>query len=270
MLGRSTLFLALLALSTLALAEQSTQQQTANDAPDNTACSFTYSSGNGMTQTQYCLSVKGNIVQFSRPSSVEYINNGLTIEGYGVCDVTGSESYFDYAAQVTDNWEPTVVTAPNATTRKFVRKTNSGVWELTQAIQQAKASGSLPGRVQITMTLKNLSGITRNVYLLRVADVDLLDVDTGVTTNEFDFTWDTAYGSSAGFHGFGLALTNNTFKYGHNAFTRNTPFGPDPCDFTANQNPGPFVGDGSIGHVWGQAALHPGSKMTVVMTYRPI
>ena len=119
------------------------------------------------------------------------------------------------------------------------------------------------------MSLKNLSGVTRGIYLLRAADVDLWHVDSDSTSNEFDFTWDTAYGSDPGFHAFGLGLTNNTFKFGHNAFTQNTYLGPDPCSFSAHQNSGPFVGDGSIGHVYGHA-IAPGSTMSVTMTYRPI
>lgn len=269
MLNKSIVFAVALTLSTLAFAQQRSQQEAAKEAPDTTACSFTYSSGSGTNQTTYCLSVNGNIVQFSRPSSAEYIKQGIITEGYGLCDNNGTRAYFDYASADSGNWGTTVVSAPNATTRKFVRTTSDGIWQLTQSIQQAKASGSLPGRVQVTMSLKNLSGSTRNVYLLRVADVDLWHVDTGATDNEFDFTWDTAYGSDEGFHAFGLALTNNTFKFGHNAFTQNTFTGPDPCNFTANQNSGPFVGDGSIGHVYTHT-ITPGSTMSVTMTYRPI
>lgn len=269
MLRNLTLFLALLTLSALAFAQQRSQQEAAKDAPDNTDCSYSYSSGSGTNQTKYCLSTNGNIVQFSRPSTAEYIRQGVIVEGYGVCDVTASRSYFDYASSASSNWGTTVVSAPKATTRKFVRTTSDGVWELTQSIKQESASASLPGRAQVTMSLKNLSGTTRSVYLLRMADVDLWHVDGEATKNEFDFTWDTAYGSDDGFHAFGLGLTNNTFRYGHNAFTQNTFTGPDPCNFTANQNLGPFVGDGSIGHVYGHA-ITPGSIMSVTMTYRPM
>lgn len=269
MLNKSMLFAAVLALSTLVAAQQQSQQEAAKDAPDSTACSAAYNSGIGTNQTTFCLSANGNIVQFSRPSSVEYIKQGIVVEGYGICDVTASQKYFDYASSDSGNWGATAVSVPNATTRKFVRNTTDGRWQLTQSIQQGKASGSRPGTVQVTMSLKNLTGVTRSIYLLRAADVDLWHVDTDATVNEFDFTWDTAYGSDTGFQAFGLALTNNTFKFGHNAFTQDTFAGPDPCSFTAHQNSGPFVGDGSIGHVYGHA-IAPGSTMSVTMTYRPM
>jgi hypothetical protein len=96
MLKKSTLLAALLTLSSLAFTQQRSLQEAAKDAPDTTTCSFTYSSGSGTNQTTYCLSVNGNIVQFSRPSSVEYIKQGMVVEGYGICDVTASHAYFDH------------------------------------------------------------------------------------------------------------------------------------------------------------------------------
>lgn len=81
MLNKLILCAAVLTLSMLAFAQQRSQQEAANDAPDSTVCSFTYSSGSGTNQTAYCLSVNGNIVQFSQPSTAECIKQGVISEG---------------------------------------------------------------------------------------------------------------------------------------------------------------------------------------------
>lgn len=262
MLQKSILFAALLAFSTLSFAQQTHRQAGGDAVPDAMGCRFAYTSGSGINQTNYCLSNDGNIVQFSRPSNTEYLQSG---EGYGVCDVTTSKSYYDYALWTSDNWGSTVVTEVSPTKRKFVRTTTDGIWELSQSITQIRAKGSSPGAAQVTMSLENLSGATRSVYLLRYAGID---VGSNYSDDKFDFTWDTAYGSNPGFS-FGLGLTNNTFTYGHDAFTQYKFFGPDPCAFTKNINFGPWVGDGSIGQVYSHT-LHPGSKLIVTMIYRPM
>ena len=172
---------------------------------------------------------------------------------------------YDYAVFATGNWGATVVSVPNATTRKFVRLTNDGIWQLTQTIKQIKATAMGPGSVKITMALKNLTGIARDAFLLRFADVD---ANATFGNDEFDFTLNSAFGSEPGFS-FGLGLTNNTFTFLHEAFTQDTSGGPDPCDPTTNFNAGPFVGDGSLGHIYG-ISVPAGATKTVNMTYKPI
>src|SRR5436189_4403576 len=134
---KSIFLVVLLSISSLLLAQRRTQpplapvagphvtqDQTAKDAPDTTTCSFIYTSGSGNNATSYCLTVNGNIVQFSRPNGFEYIAVGTFFEGYGICDLTaGSVAYSDYAASATPNWGATAVSFPNAATAKFVRTT---------------------------------------------------------------------------------------------------------------------------------------------------
>ena len=265
-LAKLTFFVTLLALSTLALAQQRAQNKAEQYAPAaSTACSFSYSSGPLATFTRYCLSVNGNIVQFDSPSGFEFINNGDVMEGYGFCDVNPNVSYYDYVNVDSGNWGATVVTAPNATTRVFVRSTSDGLWQLTQTIQQVKAGTSGPGSVKITLALKNLSSISRNVALLRVANVD-----AGATniTDEFVSSFNSAFGQEPG-ASWGLGLTTNTFSFAHNGVVETVPTGPDPCHYVTHISNAAFVGDGSIGHVYAITVPKGATKM-VKMTYKPI
>ena len=265
MLNKSTLLLAVLASSMLAFGQQARPQPAATDGPGTPACSFTYSSGPLATFTRYCLSVNGNIVQLDSPSGFEFINNGDLMEGLGICDVNPNVSYYDYASIDSGNWGASTVTVPNATTRQFVRTTSDGLWQLTQTIQQVKATASGPGSVKITMALKNLSSISRNVALLRIANVNAGPV---ATNDEFVSSFNSAFGQEPG-ASWGLGLTTNTFTFAHNGTVFSVPTGPDPCHYVTFINNFAFVGDGSIGHVYA-IAVPKGATKTVTMTYKPI
>jgi hypothetical protein len=270
-------FAAVLALSTLALAQQAAQDKSNSNQlnsnqpnsgqanPESTTCSSSYSSGPLNTFTRYCLSANGNIVQFDSPSGFEYINNGDLMEGYGFCDVTPNVAYYDYASIDSGNWGATTVTTTNATTQVFVRNTADGLWQLKQTITQIKATPSGPGSVKITMALKNLSAIARDVTLLRVANVD-----AGATTisDEFVSSFNSAFGQEPGVS-WGLGLTTNTFSFAHNGIVQTVPTGPNPCHYVTNLSNTSFVGDGSIGHVYA-ISVPKGATKTVVMTYKPI
>ncbi len=267
------LLIAVLVLSSLVLAQthQPTQKEAAALAasPDTTSCAYSFSSGSGTNYTQYCLTVNGNIVQLQRPSGVEYISYGLVSEGYGVCDLYSNTAYYDYAANDSGNWSPTTLVSSTATSVKLNRATIDGIWQLTQTITQVKATAKSPGAVTVTMAIKNLTGITRTVYLLRFADVDA----AGQTTNDFDYTLETAYGlktySTPGGNSWGLGLTNNTESFGHMAFTQNDYNGPPPCNWNVNMAPQPFEGDGSIGHIYTIVVPKSATK-TVTLTYKPM
>jgi hypothetical protein len=264
----TVLFVVLLAFSSWLVGQQRTQAQAAEEAPDTTACSFNYSSGAGSTSTAYCLSVNGNIVQFSSPAGYELIDAGSVYEGYGVCDLTeGSGNYvpyFDYARTDSGNWGDTVVSAPNVTTRKFVRVTADGIWQLTQTIKQVKANATSAGSVRITMALKNITGAPRHASVLRMADLDAGDH----LNNHFVADRNSAWGVE--FAGYGLSLTTNTFVFSQSGFVQTTFSGPDPCNYGVNLTDEPFVGDGSILHFYSLGIVNPGKTKTVVMTYKPI
>jgi hypothetical protein len=252
----------LLGISTQALAQYPARE---TGGAATTSCSFSYFSGPLTTFTRYCLSVNGNIVQFDSPSGFEYINHGNVVEGYGLCDVSPNVSYYDYAGVDSGNWGSTVVTVPSATTRVFVRPTGDGLWQLTQTITQMKANASGPGSVKITMALKNLTSVSRNVALLRIANVD---AGPDPRNDEFVSSFNSAFGEEPG-ASWGLGLMTNTFTFAHNGFVQTVPGGPNPCHYVTNINPFAFVGDGALGHVYA-ITVPAGATKSVTMTYKPI
>jgi len=263
--AKRTIFFAILALSISAAAQRAAQVSVAPSSAPNTACVYSYSSGPLNTFTRYCLSANGNVVQLDSPSGFEFINNGNLMEGYGLCDVNDNVAYYDYASADTGNWGTTTVTTKNDITLVFVRSTIDGIWQLTQTIAQIKASASTVGSVKITMALKNLSTISRNVTLLRIANVNAGPV---ATNDEFVSSFNSAFGQEPG-ASWGLGLTTNTFTFAHNGIVETVPTGPDPCHYVTHISNAAFVGDGSLGHVYA-ITVPKGSTKTVVMTYKPI
>lgn len=269
MLDKPMMLAAILILSSLGFAQARTQQEGEDLAAPSksTSCTYSYSSGPSASFTSYCLTGNGNIVQFASPSGFEFINAGTVSEGYGICDFTPATPvpYFDYAHADSGNWGPTTVTAPSATSKRFVRTTSDGIWQLTQTITQIKATSSTVGSAKVVMALKNLTGTDRVVYLIRYADVD-----AGGTDSDDTFIWgiNSAYGVDREIS-YGLGLTTNTFTFPHTAFTQNEFDGPAPCSAFTNMNGQPFTGDGSIGHLFAIEVLH-GATRTVTVTYKPM
>ncbi len=244
------------------------QDQMEEVSPDTTACSFGYASGTGLNATAYCLSVNGNIVQFSRPAGFEYIKAGTIGEGYGICDLTaGGVPYFDYAAFEFGNWGATVATFPNATTAKFVRSTSDGIWTLTQTIKQVKANASGPGSAKVTMAIKNNTAINRDIFVMRYADVDAGGTVGNDTVNQ---SQDAAFANDNFFNG--LSLTNNTYTFfDHLAAVYIGANGPNPCNFNVNRlvSPAAAIGiDGAIAHIYA-FVVPKGATKTVTLTYKP-
>jgi len=129
------------------------------------------------------------------------------------------------------------------------------------------------GQVKVNMTVKNLTGIARSIFLLRHADVD---ADGDVLNNDFDWEINTASGSYvvAGTEsfGYGLQLLNNSFNIPageHNEYTLNDCCNPDPCNVFTNISTQPFHGDGSVMSLYGLTVPNGGTK-SVQMTYQPI
>ncbi len=267
MCTRSLQIAILLTLSCLAVAQQKSQQQSGAPAPASTDCAATFTSGNGHNATQFCVTENGNITQFSRGGD-EYISVGDFLEGYGICDATTSPvGYFDYADVDSGNWSAATF-SKTASKAISTRQTSDGIWQITNTISKVAANGSGPGAAKVTMQVRNQTAVERIILLLRYADVDFSQDGTDDFNNDFDYTVDTASGLEPNF-GTGLSLTTNTFNVLHEAFAQNTSDVPDPCNSLANIATQPFVGDGSIGHVYEMTVPKNGNK-TVVLTYKPI
>lgn len=269
MVKKFMMLAAVLTLSSLVMAQHKTQAQLLaahTDAIDaTTTCDVTYSSGTGTNATKFCVTVNGNITQFS-VAGEEMIAVGAIQEGYGFCDLNSGIGYYDYAFNDSGNWgSPAFTHSGNVVT--VTRLTNDGIWQLKQTITNLPANATGPGSAKVSMALKNLSGVTRGVYLVRYADVD---ANSDIFDNDFDYTSQTAYGLEPGFSR-GLSTTNNTFNSAiyQVAFTQDVSYGPDPCSPGSNVAPEPFNGDGSIAQYWSFSVAHNATK-TLVSTYKPI
>ena len=259
---------AALTLSSFALGQHMSQREAAaarKDAPDTTTCAVTFTSGSGHNATSYCVTLNGNITQFSRGGD-EYINVLVVTEGYGLCDENSGVRYTDYASSASGNWGPAVF-ATTATKAISARTSTDGIWTITNTIVKVAANAMGPGAAKVAMKIRNNTGVARTILLARFADFDFNRGGTVDTNNDFDFTVDTASGLEPGFR-TGLGLTNNTFTFAYDAFTSNTFNPPDPCGpFTVSTQP--FVGDGGLTQLY-SIAFGPGATKTVNMTYKPI
>jgi hypothetical protein len=203
-------------------------------------CTYTFTSNGSATvkYLQYCVTVNGNIVEFQSPKGAEFIRVGTFGEGYGICDISAGISYSDYADYGdSGNWKAPVLVSKNATDVKIARTTADGIWTLTQTITRVTPTAT----VKVAMALKNNTATSRDVNLVRWADVDA----NGTTFNNLDGTTDSAWGYS-GSLGRGLMLTREKNAFTHNGWARNSSNPPDAC----NLDPG-YVGtltavDGSI------------------------
>jgi len=269
MLRKSTLFV-VVALSSLAATRDKTRDVVSDGAsPSGDAtsiCDVTFSSGSSTNATKFCITVNGNIAQFSVAGG-EMIDVGGVGEGYGICDTSTGVEYYDYAYLDSGNWlSPTLAHSGNVVT--ITRKTTDGIWQLKQTITNVPATASGPGSAKVAMALKNLSNASRAAYLMRYADVD---ADGDGAGNDFDFTAQTAFGLEP-HSNRGLGSTNNTFniKFGQDTFAQSANGGPHPCNAFVNFAPQPFHGDGSIVQFWAFPMGGLNSAHTAVSTYKPI
>jgi hypothetical protein len=242
-------------------------QQSASAEPLATSsCAFTFTTGAPAQQNgflQYCVTVNGNIVSFISPAGNDQIRQGSFGEGYGFCDLSVSprKSYFDYADfGDSGNWNPPITVSASATMVKIARTTADGAWTLTQTI--TKVAGPSP-YAKVAMSLKNNSGVTKSVFLMRYADVDPSDADSaGDFTETFDSGLFSAWGYEnlvSGRPSIGLKITElgeptpaSTLLF-FEGLDQNTSGGPDPCNPAGN-----FAGlttgvDGSVVMLWGLA-----------------
>ena len=211
-------------------------------APSTSTCSYSFTVPGPLNSfLSYCVTVNGNIASLQSPSGFDYIAQGGVGEGYGVCDLSTGTSYFDWAYTDSANWGAPVLVSNTASAVKIARTTSDGLWTLTQTI--AKQTGVQP-YAKITMALKNNSGITKDAYLVRYADVD--PANKPFTDSSFVESFDSsqysvwgyeALNNSGGQPSLGLMLEEigqPNVPYGFEGIAQNTSAGPNPCNPTAN------------------------------------
>jgi hypothetical protein len=268
MSNRPLLIAVVLILSSFALAQRSANQQkgSGGDATDTQTCAATFTSGSGHNATSYCVTVNGNIVQFSRDGD-EYLSVGGFADGYGICDATaGGVVYYDYAFLDTGNWGAASFSS-TATKAISIRTTSDGLWQITNTITKVAANGSGPGSAKVAMKIRNLTGINRTILFLRWTDVDFKRSGVSDFNNDFDYTIDTGIGLEPGFAS-GLSVTNNTFTFSYDAFAQPSAVAPNPCG-PFNVAGQPFFGDGSVVQLYSLTVPKLATK-TINVTYKPI
>ena len=200
-------------------------------------CAYTFTNtGTNNSYMKFCVTVNGNIVSFQSPSGIEYINLGTIGEGYGICDLTNNNTYYDYSDDgASSNWNAATKVSSSATAVKISRTTSDGAFTLVQTI--TKGAGTTPF-AKVTMALTNNSGIEKDVFLTRWADVDPYNANSTDDYDEsFDSTFNAAWGYTAGNYsgsnqpGFGLMIENigsPNVPNEYQAYDVQNP--PDPCD----------------------------------------
>jgi hypothetical protein len=260
-------FVVLLAVSTTAHAATQT-------------CSYTFTSGSGVNYLKFCVTANGNIVQFESPAGVEQIfiplSKGGPFEGYGICDESTDIAYYDYAYLDSGNWGAPTKVSQTATSVKIERTTSDGAWTLTQT------TTSVPGvnpYAKVAMALKNNSGETKNVYLLRFAGFVPWDyASTGIFTENYDGTNESTSGylptgSSGHSLYFGLMLQNVGNAVPASALGNNVGFsqkggaGPAPCKPFAFENSGTLVNGQGSGVYLYELAIKSSQTVTVTDRY---
>jgi hypothetical protein len=249
---------------------QNQQQHAAADSSPLAAtdtCQSTYTTGSGPSYLQFCVTQNGNITEFQSPQGFEHIREGDYNEGYGICDFSNLNRYYDWAdGGDSGNWLPPVRTQPNGPNTfplKIVRTTSDGIFTLTQTYSEI-ASEQI---VKVAMTLKNVTAVPRDFALVRYADIDANNANGGNFQNQFDFDHQSAWGYNAGFNLHGLMLTTVPTSVAHFAFVQNTSVPPDPCNPVAALPSTPFFGDGSAAIDW-NGTLGAGKTVTVTGEYR--
>jgi len=273
MLNKVMWIILVLSVTSAALAQERVQpnpttKRVEADSPQATqACQVTYSSGTSNTATQFCVTVNGNIPQFSVRGNQVFprAGNAADLEGYGFCDVTAGQPYYDYAAYDNPFWNASTL-QQNGNTVTVTRTTVDGNWQLTQTIVNVPATASAVGSAKVTMKLKNLSGVGRAASLLRYAAEDV-----GGGSNTYNATSMSASGQWQG--AAGLMITVNSFPhdFDNGAYVQNIQSGPDPCfPFAEVDTALPYVGLGSIVALWQNSEIKtaPGAVLTVTSTYR--
>lgn len=231
------------------------------------ACQSTFTSGTpGASYMKFCTTQNGNIAQFQNPdSSFNQLFQGG--EGYGVCDQTNKVNvrYYDWGSYGSSGWEDATIIQPNGPNTfplTITRTTSDGVFTLKQAFSRNTTTPS----VKITMTLTNNSGMSRQVVLERLADID---ADGETFKNRFDNLIYSAWGYSgtldyAGLHGLMMRPTSQKgFAYAEIVLAGSK----DPCNMSPQHTL--FVGDGATVLNWVFDA-GPQTSTTLSFEYRPM
>jgi hypothetical protein len=216
-------------------------------------CSYSFSGGNGAGAVRYCLTDRGNVVQFTSPLGQEHIGVGSQVwEGYVVC--TGSSpQVWDLGSSQEGFGEPIQLSAPTAT--GVVIRRLSPQYQLDQTFKLDKVAKA----VTVTMTLTNISGgPISDARLTRAYDPDLNGDAGDFETKSARSVWASDVDA--------LALTAITWATPSDTTIDGSTI---PGCSGAGAAPPVLTGDGSIASVtYRLGDLPAGAKRRVVFVYR--
>jgi hypothetical protein len=229
--------------------------------PTAETCDFSFNSGSGESNFDWCLSSNGNITKLESTGNREHIMVGSVAEGYAVCSALGMSGR-DYAhAKQIEGFGPTTNLGCSATGCTFQRDTLDGRFRLLLAIRQNKNEKE----INITTTVTNLTASPLDaVTVIRYADADVRgDPADDIADRSFRAVW-ARDGDDA------LVLAGTTFSSATPVFaTVDDAVGPvDGCSLP---DIGPIpIGPTDVGLVVGYqlGTLGAGKKKTVKFQYR--
>jgi hypothetical protein len=227
-----------------------------------TACSYNFSANSGYTLLKFCVTVNGNISQLETGAAGwDLIQAGGYAEGYGVCNESPAQAYWDYASHGdSGNWNPPTTLSLTTKSVKIARNTSDGFWTLTQTFTLDKPTPA----VKVVMALTNNTSVTRRAYLVRAAAV--------VVGGHYDATNNSAFGwqsTDGNLHGFGFMLSNAGPRWVYtNGFSRRAASIPNPCAFADGWTSGILTEvDGTLELAY-VGDVRAGATKTATMVYR--
>ena len=223
---------------------------------------FTY--GTGVAGTTVCFSNDGTLVQFAAAPN-EQIRNGVTAEGYMLCDRTSGTNYYDFTG-IEAGWADPVVSQPNGAGKfplTITRRTTDGVWELVQTYAFSNPNGV----VTMVMKATNRSTTKRTAFLMRFADVD---ADNSTTNDLAGKSLNSAWIHKNTPNGQGLMLTSATPNQARATSVKTFNAYPTDCTTPSEATPSTVAQDwmATLNHALG--TLSPGAGRGIKMRYELI
>jgi hypothetical protein len=218
---------------------------------------------------QIAITAHGNLIRLENAGGQDHMIGG---DGYVVCSSNTTPSY-DAGSEGESGFGNPTITQPNGPDTlplTIVRYTTDGVFQLTQKFARDCAEKDFT----ITMTLKNISALTRSdVKLARYFDGT---INSTINSSYWDDIWDRSNDSVWGRQMDGLMLTAGTLIMPHSTavetwlnwsvagFGDHTNDGCDPIAEATPTPPGVYVGRSTynIGN------LTPNQAKTVKVVYR--
>jgi hypothetical protein len=219
-------------------------------------------SGNGNTYLGYYVTIKCNILEIQTPFGISML--GPNGEGYGICNESPAQNYYDYGVNDTGNWQTATVLSQSSSSIKIARTTTDGNWTLTQTISKVPSTFT----IKVVMALKNNQSTAHVVYLVRFADAEPaftagnFNIAVGGLTRALARTFQPD-------PNYGLELSNAgaiPFSYWQ-GFAQSVNTGPNACAFAFNEAPRNFSSKaGSIEMVYA-GTIGAGQTKTVTLSY---